>query len=86
MFENELKLTDEGDSSSFLGAQFKKFDIGALELTQPHLFQRIIEALGLLEECKKHDTPSDTTSSRNSDSKPRKQSWNCRSSIRMLNV
>ena len=46
LLENEFKLSDEGDLDSFLGAKFNRINDDALELSQPHLTQRIIETLG----------------------------------------
>ena len=50
-FENEFKLTDEGDLASFLEIQFNEVGKSELELSQPHLMQRILEALNANEEC-----------------------------------
>ena len=58
--KDNFNLTDEGDLASFLGIQFKRLDNSNLELSQPHLIQRIIEALSLTKECKKHDILSNT--------------------------
>ena len=45
----------------------------------------MIDALGLREECKMHDVPSNVILTKDVDGKPRRQSWNYRSAIGMLN-
>ena len=70
--EKEFKLTDEGDLASFLRIQFNINGKNKLELLQPHLIQRIIEALGLNEEYKIHNTPSNTILTKDVDRKARK--------------
>ena len=53
-------------------------------MTQPHLIQRITEALKLTEECKKHDTPSNAALHKDVDGKPKNQSWHHRSVVGMM--
>ena len=69
--EDEFKLTDEGDLETFLGVLFKKQGHNKLELTQPHLIQRIIDALNLQDDSKMHDTPANVTLHRDENGKKR---------------
>ena len=45
--KDEFKLTEKGDLETFLSILFKKLNYNKLELTQPYLIQRIIDALGM---------------------------------------
>ena len=46
---------DEGNFESCLGIKATKHVHSAIKLAQPHLIQRMIDALGLEEESKMHD-------------------------------
>ena len=70
--KDNFKLTDESDSESFLRIQFKKIDKLTLQLSQPDLIERINNTLGLREECKMHDIPSNVILTKDVDSKLRK--------------
>ena len=71
--EDEFKLIDEGDLETFLDVLFKKQGYNKLELTQPHLIQRIIDALGIQDESKMHNTPANVTLNRDKSGKKRAQ-------------
>ena len=47
--KDEFQLMDEVHLETFLGVLFKKHIHNNLELTQPHLTQRIIDTLGIQE-------------------------------------
>ena len=70
--EDDFKLIDKGDLELFLRIQFKKIDKSTLQLSQLHLSKRIIDALGLREECKMHNILSNVILIKDTDSKPRK--------------
>jgi len=82
--QDDFKLTDEGDLETFLGVLFNKNGHNKLELTQPHLIQRIVDTLGIQDESKMHDTPANVTLNRDESGKDRVQSWNYRSVIGMM--
>ena len=83
--KDNFKLADKGDLESLLGIQFKKINKSILELAQSHLIEIIIDALRLRGEFKKHNAPSNAILLKDADSKLRRQSWNWRSTIGMLN-
>jgi len=58
--QENFVLTDEGDITMFLGIQVEKWDNKekeGLQLSQPHLMRRIIDAAGLTDQ-QLHDTPA----------------------------
>jgi len=69
--EKDFKLTDEGDLEIFLGVLFKKHSHNILELNQPYLIQRIIDALYLEDKSKMHNTPANVTLNRDENGKKR---------------
>ena len=72
--KDDFKLIDKGDLELFLSVQFKKADNSVLKLLQSHLIGRIVDALGLKEECKMHNAPSNIVLTKDIDSEPRRQS------------
>ena len=81
--ESQFRLTDEGDLETFLGVNFIQDD-DSLEINQPHLIERILEALSLNDDAKMHDTPANTILHKDKDGKKRVQQWNYRSVVGML--
>ena len=69
--QNEFKLTNEGDLETFLRVLFKKLGHNKLELTQLHLIQRIIDALGMQEDSKMHNTSANVTLNQDKNRKKR---------------
>lgn len=82
--KDEFKLTDEGNLSAFLSAQFKKSG-NQLETSQPHLIECIVEALNLNNEAKMRDAPENAIHGRDDDGKKHMQTWNYHSVIGMMN-
>ena len=82
--EDEFRLTDEGDLETFLGVNFIHDDAETLEINQPHLIERILEALSLNDDAKMHDTPANNILHGDKDGKKRVQQWNYRSVVGML--
>ena len=86
--EIDFTLTDEGDVSTYLGVQVSLDEkTNTIDLKQPFLIERIIDAI----KCNPHLTGKDTPVLANnilhkdSDGPDRKQAWNYRSIIGMLN-
>ena len=81
-------LTDEGSVESYLGVQveFDK-DKKTISLKQPYLIKRIISALKCTEHMTGKETPvlANNILHKDSDGPERKQSWNYRSLIGILN-
>ena len=45
--KDEFKFTDEGDLETFLVMQFKRINHNTLEMSQHHLIQPVLDALGI---------------------------------------
>jgi hypothetical protein len=82
-------LTEEDDVSAYLGVQLKMDEAtDTVTLSQPYLIERIIQELGLaVTDANVKDTPAvyKEILHRDEDGPDRKQSWNYRSLIGMLN-
>jgi len=74
--KDKFKLTNEGDLATFLGININKTKHNTLELTQPHLIERIIKAVGLNGDIKMHGTLANTTLFYNKSSPKCIQTWN----------
>ena len=85
----KFTLTEEGDVSSYLGVMVDiNQEDDSISLTQPYLIDRIIEELGeAISEANVKNTPSvyKEILHKDTDGPERKQSWNYRSVIGMLN-
>ena len=83
----EFVLTDEGNVSDYLGIRMIKHSDGRIELTQPALIQQIIDLLGIRSGSKVHFSPviHKGLLHKDVDGPVRKQTWNYRSAIGMLN-
>ena len=86
---DKFSLTEEGDVSAYLGVKVNiDSDSDNITLTQPYLIQRIIEELGdAITKANVKSTPSvyKEVLHKDTDGPNRKQSWNYRSIIGMLN-
>ena len=70
---------------AFLGIDIHRNDHGLMELTQPGLIGKIIQACGLESESKRHDTPAITTILRRDEhGAQREHAWKYRTLIGML--
>ena len=76
-------LKDEGSLASYLGVQIEETNDGSLNLSQPGLTERIIEALGLSTSAAK-DTPASHPIGRCANSPPATGKFNYRSVIGMM--
>ena len=72
--KDDFKLTDKGNLSTFLTVNFWKIDYDKLKLNQLHLIERILKALGLNNNTKIHDTPTNTILYKDSKGPSRTQS------------
>ena len=70
---DEFKLTDEGDLETFLGIQFKRINHNTLEMSQPRLIQRMLDALGFNDDSKMHDAPANAILHKDKKGKQRAQ-------------
>ena len=86
---DKFSLTEEGDVSAYLGVQVNIDPVSDnISLTQPYLIQRIIDEMGdAITEANVKGTPSvyKEILHKDTDGPDRKQSWNYRSVIGMLN-
>ena len=82
-----LKLTDEGTMETYLGIQIEKNDEGGFIMSQPFLIDRIIASIQGMKDANLCKSPASTTVNLNKDEngESRKESWNYRSVIGMLN-
>ena len=90
-FISELKavfnLTDEGDIATYLGMKIEKNKAGNdFKLSQPHLTERIIQAVNL-HDRRMHDTPAEpnTLLTKDTEGEHRKTFWSYRGVVGMLN-
>jgi histone deacetylase 1/2 len=83
--KDSFTLTSAMDVGAFLGIDIRRNAEGFLELTQPGLIGKIVEACGLETESKRHDTPAVTTILRKDvGGDQREHSWKYRTLIGML--
>jgi hypothetical protein len=82
--DNEYDYTDEGDIKSYLGIDVSEPCEGTFQLSQPHLTQNILKAIGdiKLNACKEPATPKEILVH---EGEPRKTDWNYRSIVGQLN-
>ena len=87
--EKNFILTDEGEVSTYLGVQVEHDkESGSISLTQPFLIERILKALGnAVKDANIKRTPAQhkVILSKDEFGPERKQEWNYRSLIGMLN-
>ena len=83
--KSTFSLTSEMDVGAFLGIDIIRNPDGFMELTQPGLIRKIIQACGLDAESKRHDTPAITTILRKDENgAQREHAWKYRTLIGML--
>ena len=87
--QKDYVLTDEGDLKDYLGVRFEKRADGSIKMHQNRVIKRALEILGIPidGDVKMHDTPAESTKILHKDENgpTRKQSWNYRSAIGVLN-
>jgi hypothetical protein len=84
---DSFEFTVEGEVAAYLGIEVSYEANGAIHLKQPYLINRICEAVGALEDQKRHDTPADPNARlmKFSDSQYLQTDINYRSVVGMLN-
>ena len=85
--QEDYNLTDEGDLKEYLGIRCDKTRTGGLKLTQPTLIERILRTVGITAETKvrKRRTPANKILQKDLGGLKRRQTWDYRSVIGMLN-
>ena len=84
--EENYILTDEGEIEKYLGVEIIKSKDGTMELRQPFLIDRCLEAMQVDSKMNIKKTPSTKPLlHKNKDGDPRKHTWHYRSVIGMLN-
>ena len=85
--EAGLNITIEGDIKDFLGVNIDRKQDGVFEFTQPHLIDKILEALKFRDNTKSKATPASSSKLlyRNQDSESHDESFHYRSVIGMMN-
>ena len=79
-------LTDEGEINTYLGVDIDKSKKGSIELRQPYLIQRCLEAMEVNDKMDIKRTPATKPLlHKDKDGSPRKHHWNYRQVIGMLN-
>ena len=83
----KYKLTDEGSMEEYLGIQIDHNTDGSFRMSQPFLIQRIIEFIPGMTEARSTKSPacSSVVLTKDIDGEPRKEQWNYRAIIGMLN-
>ena len=83
--EEKFVFTDDGDLERYLGVDVKRKKDGSIELTQPHLIQRIMSLLNVTEEVNSKPTPvMKPLLGKDLDGLKRKAEWNYRQAVGML--
>ena len=82
-----FKLTDDGDLARFLGVEMERREDGKIVMTQQHLISRILEVCNVDEKAmNERETPvGKPLLHKDLSGENRKQSWNYRSAVGMLN-
>ena len=83
----KYKLTDEGSMEEYLGIQIDHNTDGSFRMSQPFLIQRIIEFIPGMTEARSAKSPacSSVVLTKEIDGEPRKEQWNYRAIVGMLN-
>ncbi len=86
--QQDFDLTNDGELKDYLGTRFTRHTDGSIELSQPHMINRILEMVGIHPDSntKMHDTPAIDSRllDNNPDGAPRVQKWNYRSIVGSL--
>ena len=82
-----FRVTDEGTMEVYLGLQIDSHDDNSFTVSQPFLVDRIIETIRGMKDAKIAKSPAVTTDilTKDVNGTPRKETWNYRSLIGMLN-
>ena len=85
--KRKFKLTDEGTMEEYLGIQIDHNSDGSYRISQPFLVDRIINFIPGMAEARSANSPacSSVTLTKDADGEPRKEHWNYRTVIGMLN-
>ena len=80
-------LTDEGSMEEYLGIMISHSDDGSYRMSQPLLIDRIIESIPGMSDARSSKTPacSSIVLTKDAEGESRKEKWNYRSVIGMLN-
>jgi hypothetical protein len=78
-------LTSQGTVGAYLGIDIQKTTQGFIELKQTGLIKKIISACGLQDQSAEHTVPANVILTADLTGPPRKNNWNYRSLIGMLN-
>jgi hypothetical protein len=83
----KYKLTDEGTMEAYLGIKIDHNDDGSYRMSQPLLIERIINFIPGMAEARSASSPacSGVVLTKDIDGEPRKEHWNYRTIIGMLN-
>ncbi|MGH7974067.1 MAG: reverse transcriptase domain-containing protein, partial [bacterium] len=82
--QQEFELVVEQDVTTYLGLEINNKDDGTIEINQPFLIQRILEATNMID-CNTKDTPALTTPLHKDEfGKERQWAWNYASVIGMM--
>ena len=82
-----FRMTDEGTMEQYLGLLITDNKDGSFRISQPHLIDRIIASVPGMTDAKSAKSPAavGTTLTKDEEGKPRKDEWEYRSVIGMLN-
>ena len=85
--DRKFKVTDEGTMEEYLGIQIDSKKDGTFRMSQPFLIERIINFIPGMVEANSVKTPacSSVILSKDPDGEDRKESWNYRAIVGMLN-
>ena len=85
--KRKFKLTDEGTMEEYLGIQIDHNNDGSYRMSQPFLVDRIINFIPGMSEARSANSPacSSVILTKDIDGEPRKEHWNYRTAIGMLN-
>lgn len=83
--EEKFVFTDDGNLEQYLGVDVKRKKNGSIELTQPHLIQRILDVLNITPDVNPKPTPVvKPVLYKDLDGLMRKCNWNYRQAVGML--
>ena len=83
--EEKFTFTDDDNLEKYLGVDVKRKKDGTIELTQPHLIERVLLQLGIDEKVNSHPTPAvKPLLYKDLDGLPQKYDWSYRKLIGML--
>ena len=83
----KFKLTDKGTMEEYLGIQIDHNDDGSFRMSQPFLIERIINFIPGMAKARSTKSPacSSIVLTKDIEGEPRKEQWNYRAIIGMLN-